>query len=398
MRIGLYISSMAQGGAERALARLSDLFYDKGNEVYVIISDPMGSKYPLSGKILYLDLPSTTSKVKKIIRIFQRVKKLIQIKKKYKLDVVISYLNGANFINSFAKVKNTKSILTVHNFTSVESRLIKRSKIELFFLKQAYKRADLVLGVSESLTNDLREMFKIKKNIFKTWYNFIDIETIKMNSGNDSLIEMQEFKEKHSLVFSTIGRLEYAKGFWHQLKIIKSLRDKGENIGCFIVGEGSHRSKIEEYIKRNNLEDHIILLGSKENPFKYIKYSDLHFTTSVYEGFQIVLVEAMSIGLPVIASNCLAGPSEILSNRREYKVNDRILKEEFGILLPPMSEKEDFSDDIDGYETILNDLISIINNKDLLEYYSKQSIKRAVTFSKENAYNVLMDMIKEIKE
>lgn len=396
MKIGLYISSMGQGGSERVLARLSDLFYDKGNEVYVIISDSMQSKYTLSGKVIYLDLPSTTSKVKKIIRIFQRVKKLRQIKKEYKLDVVISFLNGANFVNTFSKIKNTKSILTVSSFTSLESKLIKRSKIELFFLKYAYKKADLVLGFSKTLTNDLMQIFKNTK--FKTWYPFIDIDNEEIQLYDDTIAKIENLKRSHKIVFSTIGRLVYAKGFWHQLKIIKSLRDKGENIGCFIVGEGSHRSKIEEYIKRNNLEDHIILLGSKENPFKYIKYSDLHFTTSVYEGFQIVLVEAMSIGLPVIASNCLAGPSEILSNRREYKVNDRILKEEFGILLPPMSEKDDFSDDIGGYETIVNDLIPIINNKDLLAYYSKQSIKRAVTFSKENAYNVLMDMIKEIKE
>ena len=87
-----------------------------------------------------------------------------------------------------------------------------------------------------------------------------------------------------------------------------------------IIGEGSEKENIENYIRNNDLENYVKLLGYKSNPWKYLSRSNLFVLSSIWEGFGNVIVESMFLGIPVISTSCKSGPSEILANGKYGKL------------------------------------------------------------------------------
>lgn len=83
-----------------------------------------------------------------------------------------------------------------------------------------------------------------------------------------------------------------------------------------IVGHGDKETQLRRLIKDLGLESNAILMGGQENPYKFMKHSDLYVLSSLTEGFPNAMVEAMSVGLPILAVDCKSGPREILSLSR----------------------------------------------------------------------------------
>ena len=87
-----------------------------------------------------------------------------------------------------------------------------------------------------------------------------------------------------------------------------------KNLLIKILGEGEERDKILRYIKENKIEENIKLLGYKKNVFKYLVKARALISTSLWEDPGFVLIEAGSLNIPVICSDCPNGPKEILDN------------------------------------------------------------------------------------
>lgn len=121
----------------------------------------------------------------------------------------------------------------------------------------------------------------------------------------------------------------------------------GGGYKLYIVGGGSDKEKISTIIKENGLEKQIILLGQMKNPYVWMKNAKFFVHSSFYEGFGLVLVEAMICGKVVLSSNCPVGPKEILN------------KDNCGILFK-MGDRKDLS------KKLLR-----ITNKDLVLYQEK---------------------------
>jgi glycosyltransferase involved in cell wall biosynthesis len=83
-----------------------------------------------------------------------------------------------------------------------------------------------------------------------------------------------------------------------------------------ILGEGSERGKLEGMVRRMGLEGEVSLLGFVENPFKFMKRAKVFVLSSRFEGFPLVLVEALALGMRVVATDCESGPREILGGGR----------------------------------------------------------------------------------
>jgi glycosyltransferase involved in cell wall biosynthesis len=83
-----------------------------------------------------------------------------------------------------------------------------------------------------------------------------------------------------------------------------------------ILGEGEERPKLEALVRELRLEEDVALPGFVENPYKYMKRAAVFVLSSRWEGFGMVLVEAMALGTPVIATDCPSGPAEILEDGR----------------------------------------------------------------------------------
>ncbi len=92
------------------------------------------------------------------------------------------------------------------------------------------------------------------------------------------------------------------------------MSEKIKNLKLILIGYGPEYETIRNYAEELEIKDKLIILKNIKNPYPYIKKSDLLVLSSQYEGMGNILVEAITIGTPVISSNCKSGPSEILLN------------------------------------------------------------------------------------
>ncbi len=131
--------------------------------------------------------------------------------------------------------------------------------------------------------------------------------------------------------FLSIGRLTKQKNFIFLIKCFSKIIKERNNIKLVIIGIGEEKNKINNYIKTNNLEENVILLGYQKNVYKFLKNSRAFILSSLWEDPGFVLIEAMATNCLVLSSDCSNGPKEIIENKngllfKNNSENDFILK------------------------------------------------------------------------
>ena len=169
----------------------------------------------------------------------------------------------------------------------------------------------------------------------------------------------------------SVARLFEYKNHLQMIDIYANLKEKGIKEKLYIIGEGHGHVKtaIQERIKQLYLEDDCILLGSRNNPFPFMKAAKLFIHTSLVEGFGLVLVESMICGTPVIVFDCPTGPREILNNG------------EFGALIPLKDET-----------LFIEQAYQLLTNEEKLNSY-KDKLSEAI---KPFTFNVIREQFFEI--
>ena len=145
------------------------------------------------------------------------------------------------------------------------------------------------------------------------------------------------------------------------MHVFSELHKKFNGLELHIIGEGPEKPGIAEVIKNLKLESNIFLTGFLHNPFELIASCDLSVLSSNSEGFPNVVLEAMALGLPVVAADCPTGPAEIIKSN------------EFGLLLPVLNSK--------SRHTWVESMTNLLNHPELLMQLHKQSLLRASDFS-----------------
>lgn len=145
---------------------------------------------------------------------------------------------------------------------------------------------------------------------------------IEGTSHNDQIITIpnpspfqvkEKFNQDVNRVVIAVGRLVPQKGFDLLLESWVEVNKSMPLWKLMIVGDGQDREKLETYITVNNLQDSVKLLGNTDNVSIYYEKADIFCLSSRFEGFGMVLIEALSFGLPIVSFDCEVGPSEILS-------------------------------------------------------------------------------------
>lgn len=207
---------------------------------------------------------------------------------------LISYTPKKRLAWVHADLKTDPWTLNQHIYSSLEEE------------KQAYQRFNKVICVSQLVEQVMRELYDLNQT--KTIHNPIDADDILKKAKQPINIDIPS-----SFCIVSVGRLVPQKGFDRLIHAVGKLRHEGKNIQLFIIGEGSERQKLENIIKRDELQDTIHLVGFMKNPYPLMDKMDLFVCSSRAEGYSLVIAEAMILGLPVISTNC-AGPKELLDN------------------------------------------------------------------------------------
>jgi glycosyltransferase involved in cell wall biosynthesis len=124
-----------------------------------------------------------------------------------------------------------------------------------------------------------------------------------------------------------IGRLTKQKNYIFLLQAFKKILSIKDNLRLLIIGEGEERKNIESEIKKLNLMNNVKLLGFQNNIYKYLNNSICYFSTSLWEGPDLAMLDAAFSNVPIICSDCKSGRKEFIGdNERGYKFKTNDLK------------------------------------------------------------------------
>lgn len=316
------------GGIERSVASLANMLKDDYNveivSVYKLYNKP---KFQIDKKvkIKYLldDLKPNKKEFKdsiknhKFIRAFKegikaikvlyyRKKKTVEYIQKCDSDIIIS---TRDIFNEWLGEYGNESSLKIgwehnhhHGNMNYASKIVK-----------SVKKLDYLVLVSKALEEFYSEKLRNKKCKCIFIPNVIDDVPTKSST----------LKEKRLI---SVGRLSKEKGYMDLLKIFKKVHKDYPEWKLEIIGSGDEYDNLENYIKKNGLKKHVTLHGFKEKDyiFDLLNKSSIYLMTSYTESFGIVLIEAMSVGLPCIAFSSAEGATEIInSGYNGYLINNR---------------------------------------------------------------------------
>ncbi|MCH5248417.1 MAG: glycosyltransferase [Lachnospiraceae bacterium] len=355
-KILLIVPALHQGGFEKVCvttARLLQPYF----QVKIVIFDSRDIAYDIKGiPVADLRLPSREGKIGKAINVLKRGRRIRQIKQKEGFDIAYSFGPTANLANiaSFGKAEKWLGIRSYMDMGNPK-------QIRLFC-----KCADKLICCSEIICNEVREKYGYKEAV--TLNNPFDIKEVEALS----LQEETKLPWTDGRIIVTMGREDEVKGFWHLIKSFALVHKKLPDTRLMIIGEGEYL-KYKELVTKLGIDDSVYFTGLKRNPYPYLKKGSIYVLTSYYEGFPNAMVEAMSMGLPVIATDCMTGPREILEDK-------------YGILVPNMAPEPDFREDVISgeEENLAEKIIELIEAPDKIQHYHKMSLERARVYSKES--------------
>lgn len=181
---------------------------------------------------------------------------------------------------------------------------------ERTILTFAFRRLHGLVAPSDGTRRDLIEYCHAPARRVRRIYNGIDLAKVLAMAGQES----PEADWGVPVVLAA-SRLSLEKGFEVQLRAFARVRQLVE-ARFFILGDGPMRARIEAWIAELGLADAVKLFGFQRNPFAWMRRASVFLMASRLEGFGNALVEAMSLGLPVVSTACPYGPGEIIEHDR----------------------------------------------------------------------------------
>ncbi|MGL5616061.1 MAG: glycosyltransferase [Sarcina sp.] len=373
-KIGILVPSLSDGGAEKVAANLSILYKELGYEVYLILYEKRIS-FDYEGEIINLDIKKRTgiSKLFKDLEIYFKLKK---IKKNYNFDLVISHLPKCDLFNCLTK-RNEKVITTVHNNIEIDYPSYMKKMIPYII-----KKSDLIASVSKIGESYLKENYNCKN--VKTIYNLQMLDRIKL-LAKEKINEIDEsiFKDKTII---NVGRLDNQKGQWHLIRAFREALKIKSDLNLIIIGRGSFEERLKLLVKNLNIEDKVFFLGFNKNPYKFMEKSSLYLSTSLHEGLPMTYIEAMSLNNPIISTDCISGPREIIAPNNlsgNIKYGEEL---DYGVLVSNFGNSNGIDNLNSSEEEIkLGKLIvDILENQNMYKSLEIKALKRSEDFDYKN--------------
>lgn len=215
-------------------------------------------------------------------------------------DVAISFLTPHYFVTE--KVKAKKKIAWIHTDYSAVS-VDKESQIDM------WSRYDHIASISDKAAEAFISVFPTLKEKVITIQNILPQHYIERQTNAFSV--ENEMPNDGTIKLLSIGRFCFAKNFDNVPEICKLIREKGLDVKWHLIGFGADEQLIKSKISEFHMEDHVIILGKKENPYPYIKACDLYVQPSRFEGRCVSVTEAQMLGKPVVITDYPTSSSQL---------------------------------------------------------------------------------------
>lgn len=316
------ITSLTLGGAERVLVDLANELSKKYEVTIMTIYAKGELENQLSEKVKlksleqksYLELSNFQKHFGMPLKILLEKSRIYKNKIRGDYDVEIAFLEGP--ITRLFSTKNvkTKKIAWIHNdISQVFGKGIK-AKLKKSLDEKIYSKFETLVFVSKDNLKNFERTYPDIKNNKKVIYNYIN----KAQVIEKAKEEQKEKFDARFINFVTVARLVPQKGIDRLIKVHSKLLKDGLFHNIYVIGDGPEKEKLQELIKKENVDETFNLLGKKENPYPYIKNADYFCLLSQFEGYGMVLEEAKILGKPIIITNTAA--REAVANYENAKI------------------------------------------------------------------------------
>ncbi|HEU0246284.1 MAG TPA: glycosyltransferase [Gaiellaceae bacterium] len=310
-RIAIFAPSMAGGGAERGAVKLAEGLVRRGFDVDLVLATAEGPRLgEIPADVRIVDLGAR--------RVVGSLPALVRYLRREKPQGLASVLDHANVVALWARKLGRYSgrvVVIEQNTLSEAARNGKsrRDRMMPRLVRRFYPWADYVVGVSEGVTEDLARFVSLPAEKLRVISN--PIVAPEIGELARAPVDHAWFDGDGGPVFVAAGRLRPQKDFPTLLRAFSHVRAK-RPARLLILGEGPEREPLEALARELELSGDVSLPGATTNPYAYMARSTAFILSSRWEGLPTVLIEAMSCGAPVVATDCPSGPREILAGGR----------------------------------------------------------------------------------
>ncbi len=313
--IVFYARQLYNGGVDRVVFNLAEEFRDRGMKVAILVDldniySPFRSLFPSGVSYEVLNAHGPLSRLLKLRAYLRRTRPRAMMCCSFGFPnlyaIVARWIVGGRY----------RLMLTEHCFPSVDRAMPKPWQSRYWFFPLAhflYPFADSIVAVSQGTARDLAKVIGISPQNISCIYNPIVNDALLTQSRQQ--VDHRWFSDPEVPVVIAVGRLEPQKNFALLLRAFAKARESRE-CRLVILGDGSEREMLTELSSTLGIDDAVEMPGFVSNPHAYVNKAALLVLSSNFESLANVVIEAMAVGTPVIATDCPSGPAEALHGGR----------------------------------------------------------------------------------
>lgn len=372
----IYTALVTKGGADRVIAEKANWLAEHGHEIAIITDTQMGREpvFPLSPKVRLIDLAVDFSQEYGhgfLVRIWMYYKLMRQYRKmvtdvlmKDRPDIVISTLGRD--ISFITKIKDgSKKIGEAHttkhfirNFHLLEQRNVIFKYLTKFFrwhMDRQVNRLDALVVLTSQDEHDWGDKIPV----------YVIPNSFPFYPDKPSLCE-----NKQAII---VGRYNSAKGYNYLIDAWKIVYQKHPDWIINIFGSGEYEDRVRKQIQDNGLQDVVIMNNPIDHIMEEYLKSSIYVMSSVFEGFAMVLLEAMSCGLPCVSFDCPYGPRNVITDGED------------GILVEYLNS-----------QALADNICKLIENEELRKRMGSNGRRNVLRFSRETIMPQWVELFKSL--
>jgi len=302
-KIAFFIVGLGMGGAEHLVVKLANFFSKKNKVTLIILTNDLTLSSRLNSNVELIKFDLGKSKFSVI--------KCLNFLKNNNFDIVHSHMYHANLLARLAKLMGMKAkvISSIHN--SVESNDFFKSKL----INLLYRISDQFSYITTNVSNRATETMILNKVAPKskivTLYNGVDFNCF--SNEYNTVFDFSSFFSSSGFNLISVASLTEQKGHFVAIKAIKEVLELGFHCNYLIVGDGPLKDELKSLVTDLSMNDNIKFYGLSSDVSTLLKGSDLFLLPSLWEGFGLVILEAVSCSKNIITTDC-DGPIEILGS------------------------------------------------------------------------------------
>lgn len=346
----MIIPNLDFGGAQRSFCSLANALHEH-HQVYVCVFNTVGGvSFQFNAEIIDLKVPAGSNWILKAYRFYQRWLAIKRVKNKLKIEVTISYLEGANYLNVLSK-GNDRTILSVRGSQHYDETIAGWTGVlrKKYLIPRLYKKGASIVALNFGIKQELEQM-GIPSTRVKVIRNFYDIPHITSLANEPIPADYLDVYLNDVIIYG--GRLASGKGLKSIIDVFVLLKKGLPKLRLVILGDGPNKENLVAYSQSFELSvqlgtagapspPDVLFVGYQKNPYPFIKNATVLLIASTSEGGPNILCESIICDTLVVATNCPYGPGEQLASRETEIPSDRAFVGRNGILLPMLTKGQE---------------------------------------------------------